>query len=82
MGEKKILGACFVGKYPVFVKIMEEKRKRKFQELEESNTTYNEHEMILVTYDGAQMVNNAKKKLTLFLSAHRYLMKEAFVRLD
>ena len=41
---------------------MEDKRKWKFEELEESNTVYNEHEIILNSYDGAQMVNNAKKK--------------------
>ena len=44
---------------------MEEKRKQKFQDLEESNTTYNEKEIILYLYDGAQMVNNAKKKINI-----------------
>ena len=44
---------------------MEEKCKRKFQELEESNTTYSEHEIILDSYDGAQMVNNAKKRINI-----------------
>ena len=61
---------------------MEDKRKQKFEELEESNTAYNEQEIILDSYDGAQRVNNAKKKPTLFLLAHRYLMKEVFARLD
>ena len=41
---------------------MDYKRKRKFEELKESNKTYNEQEIILDSYDGAQMVNNAKKK--------------------
>ena len=61
---------------------MDDKRKQKFGELEESNTFYNENGIILDPYDGAQMVNNSKKKAILFLLAHRYLMKEAFVRLD
>ena len=42
---------------------MDYKRKRKFEELEESNTVYNEHKIILDSYDGAQMVNNATKKI-------------------
>ena len=61
---------------------MEDKRKRKFEEIEESNTTYSEHEIILDSYDRAQIVNNINKKSTLFLLAHRYLMKKVFVRLD
>ena len=44
---------------------MENKCKQKFEELEESNTTYNEQEIILDSYDGAQMVNNAKKKINI-----------------
>ena len=50
---------------------MEDKHKRKFKELEESNTTYNEQEIILDSYDGAQMVNNAKKKINIIsFSSH------------
>ena len=38
MGPKqKILGVRFVGKYPAFVKIMDNKRKQKFEDLKESN---------------------------------------------
>ena len=44
---------------------MESKRKRKFEELKESNTTYDEHEIILDSYDGAQMVNNTKKRINI-----------------
>ena len=40
---------------------MQEKRKRKFEDPEESNTTCNEQEIMLDSYGGAQMVNNAKK---------------------
>ena len=61
---------------------MDDKCKRKFQDLQENNTTYNEHQIMLDSYDGARMVNNIKNKSTLFLLAHRYLMKESLVRLD
>ena len=44
---------------------MEDKRKQSFQDLEESNTTYNDHEIILDLYKGAQMVNNGKKKINI-----------------
>lgn len=42
---------------------MEKKHKQKFEDLKEFHTTYNEHEIILDSYDGAQSVNNAKKKI-------------------
>ena len=61
---------------------MEDKHKRKFKELEESDTTYNEQEIKFDSYDGAQMVNNAKKRSTFFLLAPRHLKKEVFLRLD
>ena len=79
---RKILGTCFSGKYPAFVEIMDRKRKLNFEELKESEKTYNEHDIVLDSYDGEQIVNNTKKKSTLFILAHRYLLKEAFVIFD
>ena len=39
---------------------MEDKCKRKFKDLKESDTTYNEQEIILDSYHDSQMVHNAK----------------------
>ena len=58
---------------------MENKRKQKFEAIKESNPTYNEQEIILDVYDGAHMVNTAKKKISI-ISFSSKIINERSVR--
>ena len=80
--RKKNVWALFNGSYTGVVDMIDTKRKQKFSEIEEIAKTYNEVNIVLDTYNGAQMVHYPNKKSTLFLLDQRYLTREAFVRLD
>ena len=79
MPKQKVIGARIVGDYPKVVNLIQEKRKRKFDELKESSTTYNDNKFILDSYDGAQMVNNVKKQVSI-ISFSSQIFSERSVR--
>ena len=58
---------------------MDNKRKQKFEELKESDTTYNEHQSVLDSYDGAQLGNNSKKRINI-ISFSSQIFNERSVR--